>query len=232
MPKHLLFVLTNHALLGNTGQSTGFHLAEAARPWAVLKDQGFEIDFITPLGEQPPVDHFDLSDPDSRRFWEDPEVRNKICATTLTPEMIDAEDYDAIYFVGGHGTMWDFPHNLALQELTAKIYEQGGVVAAICHGPAALVNVKLSNGEYLIKGKKINAFTDAEEQQAGKTEVVPFLLESKLKERGAQFQSSPAGECCVVVDGRLITGQNPASARAIGEKIAEVLKRQPAHSQR
>lgn len=228
MSKRILFVLTQHAQMGDTNETTGFHLAEAARPWNVLKDQGFTIDFATITGDVPPVDHLDLEDEDNRRFWESEEVQKKISSTTLKPDMIAAEDYAAIYFVGGHGTMWDFPHHKGLQELTAQIYENGGVVAAVCHGPAALVNVKLSDGSYLVDGKRVNCFTDEEERQAEKEEIVPFLLESKLKERGAQFESSAPGECHVVEDGRLITGQNPASARALGEKIAAALSRQPA----
>lgn len=228
MKQKILFVLTNHALLGSSGESTGFHLAEAARPYNLLKDKGFEIDFATPIGEHPPVDAFDLDDPDNKRFWEAPEVQEKIGSSTLTPEMVDAADYAAIYFPGGHGTMWDFPNNVALQELVTQIYAQGGVVAAVCHGPAALVNVRLADGSYLVEGKRVNSFTDEEERQAKKDKVVPFLLESALRKRGARFENAAPGECCVVVDGRLITGQNPASATTIGEKIAEALSRQPA----
>ena len=227
MSKKILFVLTNHALMGNTGESTGYHLAEAARPYNLLQDAGYEIDFASPAGGKPPVDHFDLEDKDNLRFWEDKEVQGKLSATK-TPEMVNPANYAAIYFAGGHGTMWDFPHNLALQELTAKIYESGGVVAAICHGPAALVNVKLSDGSYLVDGKKVNSFTDEEERLAQKENVVPFLLESSLRNRGARFQNAEPGECCVIVDDRLITGQNPASAKAIGQKIDEVLSRIPA----
>ncbi len=223
MNKRVLFVLTNHTELGSTGEFTGYHLAEVSRPYNLLKAQGVEIDFASPQGGKPLPDAFDLEDPDNKTFWEDKEVQGKL-GSTRTPEMAEAKDYAGIYFPGGHGTMWDFRHNLALQELIRDIYEQGGFVAAVCHGPAALVDVKLSQGNYLVAGKRINAFTDKEEAQAKKTDVVPFLLETALKERGAIFESSAPGECHITVDGRLITGQNPASAKAVGKEMLSYLE--------
>jgi putative intracellular protease/amidase len=127
-------------------------------------------------------------------------------------------------FTGGHGTMWDFPNSKALKEVTKKIYEKGGVVAAVCHGPAALINVKLSNGKYLVSGKKIAAFTNEEEEIVKLTKQMPFLLESKLIERGASFQSTKAWQEKVVVDQRVVTGQNPASASRLGEEVVKLLK--------
>ncbi len=223
MKKRVLFVLTNHVELGDTGEFTGYHLAEASRPYNFLKKYGIEVDFASPMGGKPLPDAFDLEDEDNKTFWEDEEVQGKLSAT-FTPETAEAQNYAGIYFPGGHGTMWDFPDNLALQELTRDIYEQGGFVAAVCHGPAALVNVKLSAGNYLVAGKKVNAFTNEEERQAEKEDVVPFLLETALKERGAIFESSPAFESHVVMDSRLITGQNPASAKAVAEKMVGILE--------
>lgn len=237
MNKRVLFVLTNHVELGATGEFTGYHLAEASRPYNILKAQGVTIDFASPQGGKPIPDAFDLDDPDNKKFWEDSEVQGKLSAT-LTPETAEASLYDGIYFPGGHGTMWDFRHHLALQELTRDIYEQGGFVAAVCHGPAALVDVKLSQGNYLVAGKHINAFTDEEERQAGLEDVVPFLLESALRERGAIFESSAPGECHVVLDGRIITGQNPASAKSVAKKMLSLMEQmeyrdaEVSHSQR
>ena len=227
MPQ-ILFVLTSHGQLGKTREITGFHLAEAARPYWILKDQGFEIDFASPLGGHAPMDHVELEDADNSRFLENTETRRKLEAT-FSPEEIDPGHYDAIYFVGGHGTMWDFPDNQVLQGLTARIWEQGGIVAAICHGPAALVNVRLPDGRFLVEGKRVNCFTDEEERAGKKDKIVPFLLESKLRERGALICKSPPQQCHVEIDGRLITGQNPASAHALGEAIAEALSRSGKH---
>lgn len=223
MNKRVLFVLTNHAELGATGEFTGYHLAEVARPYLALKAQGVDIDIASPQGGKPVPDAFDLEDADNKTFWEDQEVQGKLGAT-MTPEMAVSKNYDGIFFPGGHGTMWDFRHNLALQELTRDVYEQGGFVAAVCHGPAALVDVKLSQGNYLVAGKKVNAFTDEEERLAKKDDVVPFLLESALRERGAIFESSVPFECHVVSDGRIITGQNPASAKAVAQKMLSFLE--------
>ena len=126
-------------------------------------------------------------------------------------------------FVGGHGTVWDFPQNPAVLTLTRTLFESDKIVAAVCHGPSALVNVKLSSGDYLVAGKKVAAFTDSEEQAVGMTELVPFLLETTLKQRGALHQSAPDWTNNVVVDGKLITGQNPQSALSVGEALRDAL---------
>ena len=136
---------------------------------------------------------------------------------------VEAADYDAIYFAGGHGTMWDLPDNDALKRLTADIYEAGGVVSAVCHGPAALVNVTLSDGSHLVDGKELAAFTNDEEAAVELTEAMPFLLETKLRERGARFKAAPNFESNVVVSERLVTGQNPASATGVAEAIVELV---------
>lgn len=224
MQPKILFALTSHAHKGDTGQTTGFYLPEAAHPWAVLKAAGFEIDFVSPQGGKPPMDGVDLSDPTNRQFLEDPEVNRKL-ATTKLPGQINAADYTAILFVGGHGTMWDFPDDQALARLAAAIYENNGVVSAVCHGPAALVNLKLSNGQYLVNGKRLAAFTDDEERAVKLDTVVPFLLASKLQQRGAQHIAVPNWQANVIVDERLVTGQNPASAEGVGREVARLLAR-------
>ncbi len=221
--RKVLFVLTSHATKGSTGQPTGFYLSEAAHPWKVLHDQGFEIDFVSPQGGNPPVDGLKLEDPVNKEFWENEEVRTKL-QNTLTPEKIDPAHYEGIFYAGGHGTMWDFREDERLQEITARIYEEDGVVAAVCHGPSALVDVKLSDGSYLVDGKHINSFTNEEEEAVGLTDVVPFLLESALKERGAIFEKTENFQEKVIVDGRLVTGQNPASAEKVGEEILKILE--------
>lgn len=219
----ILFVVTSHSQMGNTDEKTGYHLAEVSHPWKVLHDAGYEIDFVSPKGGHAPVTEFDLSDEINSEFWHNKKYRNRI-EETYKPSQIKSSDYKAIFFAGGHGTVWDFPENKELQKIAATIYENGGIVSSICHGAAALINLKLSDGSYLIDGKDINSFTNEEEKAAGKEGVVPFLVESKLRERGANFHYAPNYEAKVVVDGRLITGQNPASAISLGETLKRELK--------
>ncbi len=219
----VLFVLTSHSRKGSTGKPTGWYLSEAAHPWKVLHESGVEIDFMSPQGGRPPVDGFDLKDPVNNEFWENKGVQAKL-ESTLAPAAVDAGDYTAIHFVGGHGAMWDFPDNAAIAEIAAAIYENQGMVSAVCHGPAGLVNVRLSDGSYLVKGKAVAAFTNAEEKAVGLDGVVPFLLADKLAERGARHVAAADWTDNVQVDGRLITGQNPQSAESVGRKLMAWLR--------
>jgi len=222
MKKKILFVVTSHDKKGNTGEDTGYYLGEVSHPWEVLHKAGYEIDFVSPKGGTPPVDGFDLKDPVNKEFWENKEYKNKI-DHSLQPSQVDTNNYAAIFYAGGHGAMWDFADNTELAAIASKIYENGGIVAAVCHGPAGLVNIKLNNGKYLVDGKKINAFTNEEEAEVKLTNVVPFLLEDKLKERGAKFEKSGLWQNHVVSDQRVITGQNPQSAKSVGEAILKEL---------
>ena len=222
MKKKILFVVTSHDKKGSTGEPTGYYLGEVSHPWEVLTAAGYEIDFVSPRGGKPPVDGFNLDDTANKKFWEDKVYRNKI-EHSMKPEVVDPSQYAAIFYAGGHGAMWDLADNATLAKIAATIYEHGGIVSAVCHGPAGLVNIKLSNGEYLVKGKKINAFSNEEEAAVKLTNVVPFLLENKLIERGGQFEKSGLWQPHVTVDGRLITGQNPQSAKGVGEAIATAL---------
>lgn len=215
-------VLTSHSELGNTGQKTGFYLPEAAHPYAVFTQAGYEVDFVSPQGGQPPMDGIDLEDPLQKSFMDDPVVVEKL-AQTLTPDQINPSDYAAIFYAGGHGVMWDFPDNNALAQIATAIYENKGVVAAVCHGPAGLVNVTLSDGSYLVAGKTISTFTNEEETAVELTEVVPFLLETRLRERGAEITKAPNFEPHVAVSERVVTGQNPASATPVAEAVVEVM---------
>ena len=221
--KKVLFVLTSHAQKGNTGEPTGYYLSEVSHPWEVLHKAGYEIDFVSPKGGNPPVDGFKLEDPVNKEFWENKTYNIKI-KNTLKPSQVNTKNYVAVFYAGGHGTMWDFPDNADLHRITRNIYEQGGVVAAVCHGPAGLVNIKLSDGKYLVDSKKINAFTNEEETAVKLEKVVPFLLEDKLKERGAIFEKSAMWQPHITIDQRVITGQNPQSARGVGEAILKELQ--------
>ncbi len=219
-------VLTSHSELGSTGEKTGWYLPEVSHPYEELKDLGYEIEFTSPKGGKAPMDEssLDLEDRANREFLANPLLVAKV-ENTLKPELLDAKDYAAIFFAGGHGTMWDFADNKPLARLAAAIYEQGGVVSAVCHGPAGLVNVRLNDGSYLVAGKKVAAFTNGEEDEAGMTGVVPFALESLLRERGALSQLADNWSENVAVDGRLVTGQNPKSAKKVGAEVAKLLKR-------
>jgi putative intracellular protease/amidase/quinol monooxygenase YgiN len=221
--KKILFVLTSHDQKGSTGERTGFYLSEVSHPWDILINAGYEIDFVSPKGGKAPVDGFNLGDPINKKFWENTEYRSRI-ENTMKPSQVNPADYIAVHYAGGHGTMWDFPENNEIAAITAKIYEQNGIISAVCHGPAGLVNIKLSDGKYLVEGKKVNSFTNEEERAVKLDNVVPFLLESKLIERGAKFEKSGLWQSHVVTDERLVTGQNPQSAKAVGEAVLQLLE--------
>lgn len=221
----VLFVLTSHDRKGPAGSDaapSGFYLSEVSHPYKVLTEAGYLIDFVSPKGGRAPVDGLDLDDPVNAAFWNDPALRSAT-ENTLTPAQIDPDIYAAIYYAGGHATMWDFPDNQPLADIAASIYQRGGVVAAVCHGPAGLVNIKLSNGHYLVSGKDVAAFTNTEEQAVGLHDTVPFLLADKLEQRGARHISAPDFQAKVVVDERLVTGQNPASAKGVAEAMLPLL---------
>jgi putative intracellular protease/amidase len=222
--KKVLFVVTSHDKKGSTEQATGYYLSEVSHAWDVLHNAGYEIDFVSPKGGKAPVDGFNLNDETNKKFWENESAKSKI-ENTMKPADVNPNDYSAIYYAGGHGTMWDFADNTKLATIAAKIYENNGIVSGVCHGPAGLVNIKLSNGKYLVNGKKINAFTNEEEVAVGLEKVVPFMLESKLIERGAKFEKSGLWQSHITVDQRVITGQNPASAGGVGAAVLEALKK-------
>ncbi|TDR39206.1 putative intracellular protease/amidase [Tahibacter aquaticus] len=221
-PKPVLIVLTSHGSKGKTGKPTGFYLGELTHPLAVLEAAGIPVEIASIKGGEPPVDGVDLDDATNAHYWKNDEFRTRI-RSTLPLADAKPERYSAIFFAGGHGAMWDFPDSPAVQRVTRTIYEQGGVVAAVCHGPAALVNVTLSNGDHLVKGKQVSAFTDDEERAVQLADTVPFLLASKLAEHGALHQPAPNWTAKVVVDGRLVTGQNPQSATGVGEKLRDLV---------
>jgi putative intracellular protease/amidase/alkylhydroperoxidase/carboxymuconolactone decarboxylase family protein YurZ len=221
--KPVLCVVTSHSIKGDSGQPTGFWLSELTHALEVLQEAGIPTALASVRGGQPPIDGFDLSDKVNARYWDDPGFRTEL-AHSLSLEEVVTSRYSAVFFAGGHGTMWDFADSPAVQRVIREIYEAGGIVAAVCHGPASLVNVKLSDGNYLVAGKSVASFTDDEEAEVKATRIVPFLLASTLKQRGAQHKPAPNWTANVVVDGRLVTGQNPASAHGVGEALRRLLK--------
>lgn len=224
----ILIVVTNHGRTSDDPEKakpTGYWLSEVSHAWTEFVDANYEVDFASPRGGIAPVDprSFNTDDPGNKRMWGTRRVVEQLAETTPLAEVKPAE-YAAIYFAGGHGTMWDFPDSKPLQDITQKFWEQGKVVAAVCHGPAALVNVKTGDGDLLVKGKQVAAFTNSEEKATGLDDDVPFLLETKLEEQGATVETAPNYQQKVVVDGRLITGQNPASAKGVAKAVVEALK--------
>jgi putative intracellular protease/amidase len=215
----ILLALTSHDDLGGL-RGTGFYAPEAAHPWRVFRDAGFAVDLVSVRGGRPPMDGYEADDPVQREFAHLPELN-----TTRRATEVDAVGYTGILYVGGHGTMWDFPDDEGLARLGRDVYESGGVVAAVCHGPSALVNLTLSDGSYLVEGKEVSAFTNTEEEAVGLAAVVPFLLQSALEERGAKHVAAPDFESQVSVSERLVTGQNPASATRVAEEMVRLLTR-------
>lgn len=224
MSQKVLLVLTSHNTLGNTGKETGFYLPELTHPEAVFDRAGLKVEYVSPKGDKAPTIGVDLTDPFNKAFLEDANKVTKI-ENTLHPSQVNSAEYNAIFYVGGHGTMWDLPDNEELAQITATIYDRGGVVGAVCHGSAGLVNIKLQDGTYLVAGKKISCFTNEEEAAVGLSEVVPFLLEDKLISRGATVEKAANFKAKVVVCDRLVTGQNPASATSVAENMVKLLKK-------
>ncbi|MCP3799403.1 type 1 glutamine amidotransferase domain-containing protein [Allokutzneria sp. A3M-2-11 16] len=216
----VLIALTSHDKFGDTGKETGYYVPEAAHPWQVFRRAGLQVDYVSVRGGTPPAYGFDADDPAQRLFVESETER---LAVTPAAAEVAAADYDAIFYAGGHGTMWDFAVDKDLAVLGRDIYENGGVVAAVCHGPAALVPLTLSDGTLLVAGKDITGFTNSEEEAAGATEIVPFLLQTALEELGARYHVAPDFTENVVRDGRLVTGQNPASATGTAKGVLDAL---------
>lgn len=224
----ILLVLTNHAELGDTGKLTGFYLSEAAHPYEVFIGNKHPVTLASPKGGFAPIDpkSLDLKDKANAAFWEKFGNANNDkpgVEKTVALSEIDPIGYAAIFFAGGHGSVWDFPDSKILQQITAKIYANNGAVGAVCHGPAALVNVKLTDGSHLIAGKKTAVFTNSEEEAAGLTKTVPFLLQTAFEKAGATVIPAKDFSENAVRDGRLVTGQNPASAKKAAVLLLEAM---------
>ncbi len=220
-----LIVVTSHSELGNTGKPTGYYLPEVTHPAHALELEGITVDIASPKGGLAPMDESsrDLNDPINKKYLNNKTFMQKL-QNTKALHLVNPAEYSAIIFAGGHGTMWDFSSNPDISRVSARIYESGGIVAAVCHGPAALLNIKLSNGMSLVEGKNVAAFSNNEEEAAGLTQIMPFLLETELVKKGAKYTSAKLWQKHVIQDGNLITGQNPASAEGVGQAVAQALK--------
>ncbi|EPQ32279.1 uncharacterized protein PFL1_00476 [Pseudozyma flocculosa PF-1] len=230
--KKVLVVFTSHTKLIGNDHPTGYYLPEIAHPYYIFKQAGFDLVAASPAGGKAPLDQSSVEafkgDADSVKFLNDTEaqqwVSNTLQLSTLAGK---ADEFDAIFYPGGHGPCFDLPLDETSKDLIQKFYESGKPTSAVCHAPAVFTDVKLSDGSYLVKDRKITCFTDEEEEQAGLTKAVPWLVESRLRERGAIFQkTSPWGEKVVVDENNgklLITGQNPASAAGMAREVVKAL---------
>ncbi len=222
----VLFVLTSHDQLGDTGEKTGFWLEEFASPYYRLKDAGVDITLASPRGGQPPLDpkshEPDAQTEDTERFEKDQEARNQL-ANTVRLSDVNASNYDAVFYPGGHGPLWDLHKDEHSIKLIEDFIKAGKPVAAVCHAPAVLLNVKDASGESLVKGKKVTGFSNSEESAVGLSKVVPYLLEDQLVEKGGIYEKVDDWNSLAVVDGQLITGQNPASSAAVADELIKAL---------
>lgn len=218
----ILMVLTSHDRLGNTGEKTGFWLEEFAAPYYVFKDAGAEITLVSPLGGQPPLDP--KSDaPESqteatRRFKADPAAQAAL-ASTLKLAEVSAADFDAVFYPGGHGPLWDLAEDASSIALIEATLAAGKPLAAVCHAPGVLRHPKTSDGAPVVQGKTVTGFTNSEEEAVGLTKVVPFLVEDMLKRNGGKYTKQADWQPNVVTDGLLITGQNPASSEPAAKAL-------------
>ncbi|GAB2902007.1 type 1 glutamine amidotransferase domain-containing protein [Microbulbifer echini] len=222
--KKVLIVLTSHSDLGNTGKKTGFWLPELTHPYYEFVNAGIKVDVASIDGGVAPIDSnaFEEHDDYHEIFLNDAVLMSKVIRSIALAD-INASEYQAVLFSGGSGPMWDFPNNPDINRISSAIYESKGIVSAICHGNAALINITLSDGSLLIKDRRIAAFTNEEEASLGTTDIIPFLLQDKLVEQGAIHVNGEAWKENVVVSDRLITGQNPASAKKLAQAIINKL---------
>jgi putative intracellular protease/amidase len=240
MPKRrVLIVTTSHAELGSTGHRTGVWLEELAAPYLALRDAGVELTVASIRGGEIPFDprstgkeQSDVPVPaTARRFLQDSDAMTA-AKHSLSVDEVDAASPDAIYLPGGHGAMWDMPNSLPLARIVGSLFDTGRIVSAVCHGPAGLVSVKRHDGRPLVEGKRVNSFTNSEEQAVGLAKVVPFLLQTRLSELGGRFEGGPDWQPKVVRDGNLITGQNPMSSDLLARTVIEALETAPGRRHR
>lgn len=227
MTKRILHVVTNVAHYRDPSQPTGLWLGELTHAWHVFAGRGYEQHLVSPLGGASPLEPRSLKWPlldSTAKAWLNDAAAMARLANTLRPEDVRASDFDAIYFTGGHAVMWDFPDDTGLQRLTREIYEQGGIVSSVCHGFCGLLNTRLSDGHLLVEGRRLTGYAWIEEVLAGVASKVPYNAEQEMRRRGARYEKALLPFTSkVVVDGRLVTGQNPQSAKATAEQVAALL---------
>lgn len=224
---NILMVLTSHDQLGSTGHKTGFWLEEFAAPYYVFKDAGAQLTLASPLGGRPPLDpkSDDAASQTNatRRFKADGAAQSALAATVKLGTL-KATDFDAVFYPGGHGPLWDLAEDAASIALIGSMIAAGKPVAAVCHAPGVLRHARSPGGQSLVKGKNVTGFTNTEEEAVGLTQIVPFLVEDMLKEHGGQFSRAADWQPHVVIDGLVITGQNPASSEPAAQALLDKLR--------
>lgn len=225
--KSILMVLTSHSALGDTGEMTGFWVEEFATPYYIFKDAGVAITIASPAGGQPPIDPKselpDFQTPSTQRFDDDKELQQAL-ANSVKLSSVNVADYDAVFYPGGHGPLWDLTNDATSITLIEDFVKSDKPVGAVCHATAALLKARTDDGEPIVKGKAITGFSNSEEDAVQLTDVVPFLLEDELTKQGADYQKGADWNVFAVQDGLIITGQNPASSEAAAEKLLAHLK--------
>lgn len=223
----ILIVLTSHSQLGETGQKTGFWLEEFATPYYIFKDAKADVTLASPNGGQPPLDpksdEPDFQTEATERFKSDA-VAQQVLANTKKLSDISPDDYDAVFYAGGHGPLWDLAEDRNSIDLIESMYASGKPVAAVCHAPAVLRHTVAPDGSPLVKGKSVTGFSNTEEDAVQLSEVVPFMLEDELKARGANYSKADDWHPYAISDGNLITGQNPASSDPVAKAVLEIIK--------
>ena len=222
MSKKILMVITSHDQLGDTGNKTGFWIEEFAAPYYVFKDAGLDITLASPLGGQPPIDPSsemdDFVTEATKRFDQDAETKEQL-ANTVVLSSVNEADYDAVFYPGGHGPLWDLATDVKSIKLIEDFLAANKPVGAVCHASAVLLDVKDSSGEFVVKGKAVAGFTNSEEAAVQLTDVVPFLVEDEFIKRGADYQKVEDWQAFAVQDGLIISGQNPASSELVAKKL-------------
>ncbi|EGR97022.1 type 1 glutamine amidotransferase domain-containing protein [Cutibacterium namnetense] len=222
----ILMVLTSHDQLGSTGRKTGFWLEEFAAPYYVFRDAGHDITLASPKGGQPPIDPTSslpqMQTDATRRFDADEQAKCALANTTPLSE-VDVTKFDAVFYPGGHGPLWDLVDDPASQQIILNSDAAGRPLGLVCHAPGVLYAVKKQDGTPLVAGRSVTGFTDGEEESADLTDVVPFLVEDSLKAVGARYSKGPDGDSYVVTDKTLVTGQNPASSAAAAQRLLDLL---------
>lgn len=227
MSKRILMVMTSHDKMGDTGNKTGIWLEEFASPYYAFVDAGYTITLASPLGGQVPIDPMSLEEDaltdDTKRFSEDSHAASAL-ASTMALKNVSADEFDAVFYPGGHGPLWDLSDNIESQTLIENMLQNDKPVAAVCHAPIVLKNVKDTNGEPYIKGRDVTGFTNSEEEAVELTNVVPYLVEDELKKQGGDFSKKGDFEPHVVQSGKLITGQNPPSSKPAADALIKALQ--------
>lgn len=224
----ILMVLTSHDTLGNTGKKTGFWLEEFAAPYYVFKDAGADITIASPKGGQPPLDpksdEADSQTEATRRFKQDSAAQAALASTINLSDVV-ADEFDAVFYPGGHGPLWDLAENRNSIKLIETMYAAGKPVSAVCHAPGVLRHAKAADGSPLVKGKKVTGFTNTEEAAVQLTDIVPFLVEDEMVKNGGKYSKGGDWQSYIVTDGNLITGQNPASSEAAAREVLKQLQK-------